>query len=276
MTTSFGYAKLDQPEVLSILFHPRKESPQTPPDGVVDLQIPVDDGVEIGARLFLAGEEDPNILFFHGNGETIYDYDSIGPYFSAVGLNFLAVDYRGYGNSTGEPGAASMLRDAHVILKEMKQWLKDHNRTGPIVVMGRSLGSASALELAGADEGDIAGLIIESGFSHTLPLLINLGLDIRALEITEADGFKNLQKISGYPKPTLIVHAQNDQIIPLTSAEILQVHSPAKSKEYQVVPGADHNTIFEVTGKMYFEAMKRFTNKITGVKPTRYVSRRRK
>jgi pimeloyl-ACP methyl ester carboxylesterase len=140
--------------------------------------------------------------------------------------------------------------------------------------MGRSLGSACAIELAAADDGDITGLIIESGFAETLPLLLNLGVDTQSLDITEADGFNNLRKISQFSKPTFILHAQHDRIIPLTSAETLQVHSSARSKEFQMVPGADHNTILDVAGNLYFEAIKRFTDKIAGKRPKRYKSRR--
>lgn len=275
MSPTIGrYEKLDQPEILAVLFHPRKESHSPTPDGAVDYDITVDDGVAVGARFHMAGKDDPNILFFHGNGETIGDYDSIGPLYTEQGLNFLAVDYRGYGRSGGVPTATSMMQDSHIVFKKVKTWLAEQRYTGPLILMGRSLGSASAIELAASYQDDIAGLIIESGFAQTLPLLLTLGVDIHALGITEMNGFQNVQKIARITKPTFMLHAQNDQIIPLTSAEILQAQSPARSKEFQIIPGADHNTIFEVVGKLYFEAIKRFTNKLQGKRPKRYKSRR--
>ena len=45
----------------------------------------------------------PSILFFHGNGEIVADYDDLGPLYNRMGINFLAADYRGYGRSTGRP-----------------------------------------------------------------------------------------------------------------------------------------------------------------------------
>jgi alpha-beta hydrolase superfamily lysophospholipase len=276
MGSNFGYARLDQPGVIRLLFHPRKEVDSKPPPGAIDYDIIVEEDVRIGSRFHMAGAGDPNILFFHGNGEIVGDYDSIGPMYNENGLSLLAVDYRGYGRSGGKPTVTSMMRDAHVIFKEVKHWLQDAEHTGPLLIMGRSLGSACALELAASYETDMSGLIIESGFAHTVPLLNCLGIDTQALGITEADGFKNLEKITQFPKPTLIIHAQYDQFIPVTSAEALQSHCAARSKEFQMVPGADHNTIMMRTGKLYFEVIKRFTDKIEGKRQKRSFRRKRK
>jgi len=261
---TFGYAKMDQPEVLGYLFHPRRDVDGSPPAGAVDHDFTVEEGVSLGARFFLGREEDPNILFFHGNGEIVSDYDAIGPQYVKHGLSLFAVDYRGYGRSGGSPSVTSMMHDAHAVFKQVKDWLAKTNRTGPLVVMGRSLGSASAVELAASYQEEVAGLIIESGFARTIPLLCCLGVDTAALGLTEADGFKNVEKMKQITKPTLIVHARHDQIIPVMEAETLQVHCAARSKEFSMIPGADHNTIMVRTGDTYFEMIKCFTNKIEG------------
>jgi pimeloyl-ACP methyl ester carboxylesterase len=245
------YSKLDQPEVLNTIFHPRKELLSGPlPANAVDLGIAVDEGIRLSARIHLADKDDPNILFFHGNGEIVSDYDMIGPLYNRYGMNFMVVDYRGYGNSGGEPSVTAMM-------------------DGPLVVMGRSLGSAPALEMGSSYQDQIAGLIIESGFATTLPLLITLGVDVQRLGIAEDDGFQNVRKISSIDNPTLIIHGQHDEIIPVNSAAILQAQSPARAKELQIVPGASHNTIIAQTGEMYFSVIKQFINKISGFKPRR-------
>jgi pimeloyl-ACP methyl ester carboxylesterase len=264
MSQQFGYAKLDQHSVVQFLFHPRKEVDSSPPVGAMNYDIQVEENISVGARFHLAGASDPNILFFHGNGEIVSDYDPIGPFYNENDLSLLAVDYRGYGRSNGTPTVTSMMRDAHVIFKALRDWLKQESRTGPLLVMGRSLGSACAVELAASYQQDIAGLMIDSGFALTVPLLRCLGVDTDALAITEADGFKNIQKIAQFSKPTLILHAQYDQFIPVMSAELLHVECAAKSKEFLVVPGADHNTMLVQAGRHYFENIKRFTNKIEG------------
>ena len=200
------YEKLDQPEVLNVLFHPRKELSSLPSEAI-DFDIAVDENLRIGTRFHMAPDDAaPNILFFHGNGEIVSDYDPIGPLYVEQGLSFLAVDYRGYGRSDGEPSATSMMQDAHIVFAEVKKWLAHEKRQGPLVVMGRSLGSVSALELASSYQEDIAGLVIESGIAQTIPLLQCFGIDVQALGITEADGFKNIQKIEQFSKPTYILH----------------------------------------------------------------------
>ena len=270
--TTPDYSKLDQPEVLKAIFHPRKERLPGPlPSNAVDHGIAVDEGVRLSARFYLASKDDPNILFFHGNGEIVSDYDMIGPMYSKYGINFMVVDYRGYGNSGGEPSVTDMMEGSRIIFSSFKDWLAAAQYTGPLLIMGRSLGSAPALEIASSFQEQIAGLIIESGFATTLPLLLALGVDVQGLDITEDDGFQNVRKISGINKPTLILHGQHDEIIPVNSAAILQVESPARAKELQIVPGASHNTIIAQAGEMYFSVIKQFINKISGFKPRRWL-----
>lgn len=268
-----GYKKLDHPEILKVLFHPRRQGADSRAGDALDYEIRVDEQAAIVARFHLSALAAPNIIFFHGNGEIAADYDEIGPSFNECGMSFLVTDYRGYGRSSGTPSASAMLSDAHVIFAEIRRYLQEEKRNGPLVVMGRSLGSACALELAAAYAEAIDGLIIESGFSTTVPLLQRLGVDTAALGFTEDDGFRNVRKISGFSKPTYILHARHDQIIPVASAEILQAQCAARSKEFQVVPGVDHNTIISGTGRLYFEAIKRFVSKLGGAdarRATRY------
>ena len=265
-----SYEKLDHPDILKFIFHPRQEAGGVLPANSMDYNIEVDAGVQIACRFYLAAGETPHILFFHGNGEIASDYDFAGPMYNKLGLSFLAVDYRGYGQSSGEPSVTAMMHDAHIIFKDIISWMKSENRTGPLFVMGRSLGSASAIELASAFQGDITGLIIESGFATTVPLLQTLGINSSAFGIEEKDCFMNIAKIEQITKPTYFLHAQHDHLIPIRNAEILQAQSGARAKEFQIVPGADHNSIMAVTGDLYFEAIKRFINKVLGIKPPRW------
>jgi hypothetical protein len=118
------YVALDVPEVLLRLFHPRPESALfNPPTFAQELLIPVDPGVAIGARFYAAGTEAPTLLFFHGNGEIVADYEDLGPLYTRQGLNFFPVDYRGYGRSTGTPTVTAMMRDCQVILAFAQEWL---------------------------------------------------------------------------------------------------------------------------------------------------------
>ena len=250
------YSILDRPEILMFLFHPRPDA--NGPTGISsaqDMLITVEPGVDVGARFHMADKTGVNILFFHGNGEIVSDYDELGPVYNQMGINFLAIDYRGYGRSTGQPTVSAMMKDCHVIFSFIKQWLTTNNYTGSLVVMGRSLGSASVLELVRHYKNEIDGLIIESGFAHVTPLLNLLGIDTEALGFKEETGFRNIDKIRGFDKPTLIIHAELDHIIAYSEGEALYNACPALDKTLLKIPGANHNDIF----------LRGFTEYMTGI-----------
>jgi pimeloyl-ACP methyl ester carboxylesterase len=217
--------------------------------------------VAIGARFHLTAHSAVSILFFHGNGEIVDDYDDLGPFYNRLGINFLAVDYRGYGNSTGKPTTSAMLADCHVIFTFVTDWLREKGYTGALIVMGRSLGSASALELTSHYPEQIAGLIIESGFAYTGPLLRLIGIDTEALGFKESQGIQNLERIKAFSKPTLIIHAELDHIIPFSDGQVLYDTSPAVDKRLLKIPQANHNNIFAVGLQQYLDAVKTFADK---------------
>jgi len=265
-----NYSKLDHPLINQFLFHPRKSNQSSNDSDLINYLIPIDDTVQIGAKLHMKDHQFPTILFFHGNGEIASDYDDLASEYHQVGLNFIPVDYRGYGTSTGSPSASTMIKDAHAIFTHIRNWLDKEGYTGSLIIMGRSLGSASALEIAFSYSQQYKGLIIESGFANTIPLLRRLGISTEALSLTEDDGFRNIQKIQSVVSPTLILHARHDQIIPIEDAELLQSFSGARNKQLQIVPHADHNTIIMVAGKLYFTEIKKFVDKIDGKREKRF------
>jgi len=256
------YDVLDRPEVLGVLFYPRREIgvPHLP-TGVHAVRIPVAEQVSLGGKLFLAGPSAPLVLFFHGNGEIVEDYDDLGPIYARRGINFLVVDYRGYGQSTGQPTASALLADSHAVLGFVAGWLKRQGHAGPLVVMGRSLGSAPALELASHHPEVIAGLILESAFAHTGPLLRRIGVNLALLPgFEENQGFRQLDKIRTFAKPTLVIHAEYDHLIPFADGQALYDASPAPDKHLLKIPRADHNTIFAVGLRPYLDSVESFAD----------------
>lgn len=238
------YHILDRAEVLRVLFHPRPEMGKAPGnDNVQDHLIAVDEEIRVGARFHLASSSAANCLFFHGNGEIVADYDQMGPLYNNLGINLLAVDYRGYGRSNGRPTVRSMMADCHVIFEFVRNWMGDTGHSGPLIVMGRSLGSASALELAAEHADHLDALIIESGFAFAGPLLHLLGVDPDRLGFKEAEGFSNLEKIGRYPGPTLIIHAEYDHIIPFSDGKALYESSNAVEKRLLKIQNANHNDL---------------------------------
>jgi hypothetical protein len=271
--SNIDYATLDRPEVLMFLFHPRPE-PAVPPyqtsdseiqmSGHRDILIPVQEDIAIGARFHMAEKSGGSILFFHGNGEIVADYDDLGVVYNQMGINLLAVDYRGYGRSSGKPTVTAMMRDCHIIFDFARKWLQQNNFTGPILLMGRSLGSASVLELAAAYKDLIDGLIVESGFAYAGPLLTLLGIDFAALGFKEEKGFRNVDKIKNFDKPTLIIHAEFDHIIPYSDGQTLYDASPSKAKQLLKIPGANHNDIFMRGLQEYLASVKNIVETVKG------------
>ena len=258
-----GYGPFDHREVTAFLFHPRKEGAEPPPRGEwADLAIPVEGNAVIGGRLFRAGADDPVILYFHGNGEIVEDYNDLGPLYAGLGINFLPVDYRGYGRSTGNPTVSAMMGDCRTIFEYVLNWLPDAGIAAPLVVMGRSLGSASALEIADRYPERIAGLIIESGFALAVPLLRLLGINTERLGLREEGGFGNVGKIRRFTGPLLVIHAEYDHIIPFSDGEMLFDACPSKDKVFLRIPEANHNTIFSYGLREYLSAVKEFAGRV--------------
>jgi alpha-beta hydrolase superfamily lysophospholipase len=252
----------DRPEINSLIFYPRPDEGVSPPAGSEDCFFSVASDIRIGGRFYLADPLSPHLLFFHGNGEIASDYDEAGLIYQQLGISLLALDYRGYGKSQGTPSIGTLLTDALSLFDQVFEWTRERERRGPLLIMGRSLGSASAIEIASKKMEKIAGLIIESGFAYSLPLLKLIGIPVDHLGLQEKDGFRNYQKISGISKPTLILHAQFDELIPLNEADTLLKNSGAQRKELLVIPRAGHNDIIALCGMEYFKTIAWFANSL--------------
>jgi len=250
---------LDQPEALRVLFHPRREDefgPRRP--GILTVTFEVEPGLHIGGRLCPAGHNAPAILYFHGNGEIAADYDAIAPLYTDLGITLLVVDYRGYGASGGRPTASHLLADAIHVFEDLGDVLAEHNLApARLYIMGRSLGSAAAIEVARHAGDRLAGLIVESGFVDTFALLARLGLLLQGAD-EEWDGFDNAAKMETVQMPTLIIHGRNDVLLPARDGQELYRRSTAANKQLVLIPGAGHNDLLWVGRAVYLKAIRAF------------------
>ena len=234
---------LDSPLINQRVFYPQalnsygKDTPNR-----FTLFFDIDGIIQISALFHKSSEVSPTILFFHGNGEIASDYDFIAPHYTSK-LNLCIVEYRGYGLSTGSPSFSAMLTDAHKIFTGVKDFLNENGFTGPLILMGRSLGSASAIELASSYQDDIAALIIESGFAHTYNLLYRLGIPKRLFMEHEEDDVSPLPLMKRISLPTLIIHGKRDFIIPVNDAYSLHNACSSERKKLIIIPPAGHNDI---------------------------------
>ncbi|MFO8070234.1 MAG: alpha/beta hydrolase [Polyangia bacterium] len=238
------------------VFFPRPDLPFSPPaPGSRDHFFEASDGARLRLRVFDGPDGSPAILFFHGNGETARDYDGAAADFAAIPARLLVAEYRGYGPCTGSPSMASLADDAHDCFDAALELLGDSASRPPLAVMGRSLGSAPAIELASSRGDELAALAVESGFASTVPLLELLGVPVRELGIGEEHGPRNADKIARVQIPTLVMHAEQDRIIPVEDGELLRDSAGDPQAGFLRVPGAGHNDIMLVASERYFSAL---------------------
>ncbi|MCX7966360.1 MAG: lysophospholipase [Syntrophorhabdaceae bacterium] len=256
-----GTRQMDIPEVLNRLFYPRREflNDSTLP-AAKNHYIQVEDKIKIVCRFYPSVQDGPNILFFHGNGETVFDYDYIAPLYQKRKINLFVADYRGYGASDGEPTCTDIIKDSHPIFMGFKSILEKQGYMGRLFVMGRSLGSAPAIEVAYHYQKELSGLIVESGFAIAKNQLIRLGVHHLFKDIPHPIGFGNDIKIKDITIPTLIIHGEEDFIIPVTEGKTLYDLSGATKKQGLFIPDAGHNDLLILGMMEYMKAIEEFTH----------------
>ena len=256
MTAQPDYSILDIPEILQFAFYPRREWTPLPP-GAKDYSIPVEPDVSISCRLYPAGENSPCILFFHGNGEIVCDYDCIAPAYNRLGISLFVADYRGYGQSNGQPAFSTLLSDAHSIFNFFLDIFRSGNRDIPLFIMGRSLGSHSAVELASRYQEHLKGLIIESGSGNIIRLFSHMGFPVDRGRLKELEDVA-AARVRSLTLPLLIIHGEHDDLVPPGEATRLFDTTGSSDKRLVTIPYATHNDIIVAGMEQYFTAIKDF------------------
>ena len=125
-----------------------------------------------------------------------------------------------------------------------------------LFLMGRSLGSAPVAELAYHYQDQLNGLVIESGFADSTRLMAMasmFGVDVEADQFAP---FSNLNKIKTIRIPTLIIHGELDDLVPVENGKDLYSGSPSEDKKLLIIPDANHNDILYQGLDAYFGAIK--------------------
>jgi pimeloyl-ACP methyl ester carboxylesterase len=250
------YALLDRRGLARGLFYPRRDT-SGPPPGAVDHRVEVEEGVQVACRFYAADRSCPALLFFHGNGEIAGDYDMIAPAYHEIGASLFVVDYRGYGGSDGAPSFASLILDAHPVLARFHALLDEEGFTGKRFVMGRSLGSLPAAELAATADQRLAGLIIESGAPDLTRMRQRVGIaesDAAITGLIQA----HATRLAPIRLPVLQIHGEWDEIIPLEHGLAFHEGLATDEKQLVIIPAAGHNDIGWVGRELYFEALAGF------------------
>jgi uncharacterized protein len=213
------------------------------------------DGVSLSGWYVPAPTERGIILFCHGNAGNISHRLESLKIFHDLGMTVLIFDYRGYGKSEGRPSETGTYLDASAAW----HYLVDVKKKSPtrIIIFGRSLGGAVAVELALRKKP--AGLIIESSF-RSLPELGKKFYPWLPVRLLARFRYSTIDKVVSLACPKLIVHSPQDEIVPFAHGRAIY-EKAAPPKEFLEITGG-HNDGFLVSGDTYTEGLERFLRKI--------------
>lgn len=247
------------------LFYPKIENffvffPETPFD-LTPAEMPLNydevyfntqDGKSLHGWFFPLEGEFPVILFFHGNaGNISHRLENIRLLLEQK-LQVFIFDYRGYGKSSGRPSEKGIYRDglqAYDYLVEAR-----HLPPSRIILFGRSLGAAVAIEVA--LKKDARSIIIESAFTSTKDMAKTMSL-FRLFSRFLPPNYNNLEKIAHVSIPKLIIHGEEDEIVPFSMGQ--KLFTASKAPKYFIgLEKAGHNDTYLVGGEKYFQTIAAF------------------
>ena len=178
------------------------------------------------------------ILFFHGNAgkldNRVYKLNEL----SKLEINYLIIAYRGFSGNEGKPTEDGLYEDA----KSAKIWLNNNGtKDKDIILYGESLGTAVAVDLA--SKYSFAGVILESPFT-SMTRLAQKYYPIFPVKIILKDKFDSINKIQKINSPILVMHGEEDTIVPFSmGVEIFEKSNTQKSKYF--IKNDDHMMNFD-------------------------------
>jgi pimeloyl-ACP methyl ester carboxylesterase len=209
------------------LFYPSKEFHQTPTVDYKEIVLP--NGV-VGWSIY-QNPAAKTILYCHGNAGNLSFWNNIISLIASQKLNMFIFDYRGFGKSAGITTIQTTMEDGEEAYKYVRQSIEPEN----IILWGESYGGAVALNIA--SKHPIGCLTLAGTFSsigdvlkkYKLPIYINL-----AAKFINLDNILLIQKVK---VPVVIIHSQEDEVIPYSCAEKLFKHVSHSSKQLIKIKG---------------------------------------
>jgi uncharacterized protein len=194
-----------------------------------------------GFRYTGADPKAPILLFFNGNGMTVVGADSLYRQLATLGPTVVAVDYRGYGFSTGAPDLLTYRADALSLYDR----LAANNQR--VLVYGFSMGTAIASYIA--SQRPVAALILAAPIASAeeeFPVYGHAAgftdAQLKASPSTAAKQiFSEAEMIAHSQAPLLVLHGTADTLVPMNQGREIFAASPSTNKRFVPLPGTTHN-----------------------------------
>ena len=181
-----------------------------------------------------------SVLYLHGNGDNHSVRAGRLRDLAAQGFGVLAIDYRGYGGSTGAPSEQGLYRDARASWRFLAQQTPDR----PVAIFGESLGTAVAIQLA-TEVGE-TGVVLDSPLS-SMTRLVRRRTPWFPLPLVR-DRFDSASKVDRIGSPLLVVHCEADATAPFDEGRRL-FQAAREPKRFIALPGCGHVQIWREPAK---------------------------
>jgi fermentation-respiration switch protein FrsA (DUF1100 family) len=234
-------------------FYPLPGVQETPSEfrlPFTDVRIPTSDGETLYGWWLDDPEARAQVVYWHGNGGNLSVWADVIAGLRQHHLSVLAVDYRGYGASSGEPSERGLYRDADAALAVFASRLRRDSL--PVMYWGRSIGSAVAAYSASRTAPD--ALVLESPFSDIRAILRNNPL-LWAASFVSSYRFPEARFLERYRGPLLVIHGDADSVIPYSAGRALFDAVPTDRKTFVTIPGANHNDLHTVAPSLYWNSI---------------------
>ncbi len=217
--------------------------------GARDAWIDTSDGLRLHAWFVEAAGSPLVTLYFHGNGGNLANRPGHLRAIASAGSSVLILDYRGYGKSPGRTTERGVYRDADAAYAHLAGMGYTPDR---IVILGESLGSAVAVELA--SRRPCAGLILECPFTS---LSAMAGKVVPWIGRPFASGYNSLRKIGRVHAPLLVIHGDRDRTVPYEMGRQLYL-AANEPKTFWTIEGAGHQNLVDKAGPLYPARLRAF------------------
>jgi len=177
----------------------------------------------------------PVVLYFHGNGDHLAGFFGRFRNLISDGTGIVALSYRGYAGSTGQPSEAGLLQDAAAAYA-FTAALTSADR---IAVWGFSLGTGVAVAVAA--EHPVSKLILEAPYTSIADVAAAVFPFVPVRRLI-SDPFHSDERIGRVTAPLLVMHGERDATIPIGLGERLfaLAHEP---KQFVRFPDGGHDNL---------------------------------